>query len=785
MSRVVEAMLPRSPFADDFVTVKDYYMSHCAPTKGRTFACIAQAFSFYLFFLPFAGAQKMPDTILLKTAVIQATRASKKSPVPHTNLTRSQIQSIYHAQDMPYLLGAVPSLVESSDAGNGIGYTGMRIRGSDPTRINVSINGIPFNDAESQGVFWVNLPDLAASAAEIQVQRGAGSSTNGPGSFGATVNIDLSAVKALPFAELSNSLGSFGARKHAVYMGTGLIGNWYFAGRLSTIHSNGYIDRAKADLNALHLQAAYIDDRHSFQAHLLTGHELTYQAWNGVPARYLADPVLRRFNAAGTEKAGEPYDNEIDNYTQRHLLLHYKRSLTQGLFLQLNGHYTRGFGYFEQYKAQQRFADYNLPDFRTPDTLIQSADLVRQRWLDNHFYGGTFALHWAPPINPPFLTAAPEFLLGGAVSRYDGQHFGEVIWAEIATAPKGWRYYDNQAVKHDANIFLKMETAYRGGLTTFLDLQFRRVDYQFLGFDNQQQQITQQISLHFFNPKAGFNWQINAPWSAYGFVGLAGREPNRDDYTQSTPQSRPRAERMVDWEAGIKGQGRSWKTGLNFFWMQYRDQLVLDGRLNDVGAYIRTNVPQSYRAGVEWEGYWRLGAGFSLIGQASLSQNKALAFTEYRDNWDTGAQDVIEHRRTNLAFSPRATARLEGVWDVFPSPGNHALSLGWSAKYVGRQFLDNTQNAAAQLPAYLFSDFRLNWRLKQYIGKEINVLFSVNNLFDARFAANGWTYRFTSAAYNPVPDDPYAQAEGQGAYNLSGFFPQAGRNWMLSLLLKF
>jgi len=741
---------------------------------------ISFLFSFPIFVFT---QSNVPDSVLLRTVVIQSNRAGDKSPVPHTNLNARQIAESYQVQDVPMLLSGVPSLVESSDAGTGIGYTGMRIRGSDPTRINVTINGIPLNDAESQGVFWVDLPDLAASASEIQVQRGVGSSTNGAGAFGATVNLDLSRVEAEPFALLSNSVGAFGTRKHSAYVGTGLLSQRVaFSGRLSSIHSDGYIDRARADLQSYHLSGAYVGTRQSLQAHIISGHERTYQAWNGVPAQYL--DTLRRFNTAGTEQPGQPYADEVDDYTQRHFLLHYKRLLRQGMNLQINGHYTRGFGFYEQYKAGAAYSDYGLPDWSLPDTTITESDLVRRRWLDNHFYGGTFVLRWAPPVNPPLLAAPPEFMLGGALSRYEGRHYGEIIWSELATVPKDFRYYDNEADKRDANAFFKMELHFRKGFSALIDLQVRRVAYQFLGFDNDLRNVTQTADLQFFNPKAGLNWRFAPRWTAYAFYGIANREPNRDDYTQSSPGSRPQPERLQDLETGLKTGSDDWNVSLNAYHMRYVDQLVLDGRLNDVGGSIRTNVANSYRAGLELEASIRSGR-WGLSGNAAFSRNKARAFTEYRDNWDNNSQEIKAYRNTDLAFSPAVIARGEVTFKVLPQAKRQALSLSLAGKYVGKQFLDNTGNENTILPAFFFSDLRLNYDLKELVGQQISLILAVNNLFDARYVSNGWTYRYLSAGYDPRPEDPYSRAEGDGVYNQSGFFPQAGRHWMATLRVEF
>ena len=730
--------------------------------------------------LPFALPAQQMDSLALQTVVIQATRADAASPVPHTNLTAAAIAKFHQAQDIPFLLTGMPSLVETSDAGGGVGYTGMRIRGSDPTRINVTINGVPVNDAESQGLFWVDMPDLAASAAEIQVQRGVGTSTNGAGAFGATVNIDLSRVEAEPFGSLTTTLGSFATRKHSAYLGTGLLaGKVAFTGRFSTVRSDGYIERAGADLNALHLTGTYIDHRQSLQAQLLSGHEITYQAWEGVPAPYADDEQQRRLNFAGTEKPGEPYADQVDNYTQRHFFLHYKRVLPRQLSLQLNGHYTRGLGYYEQYKADQYPPDYGLL-LQVDDSLQIPTDLVRRRWLDNHFYGGTFALRWAPTVR-----WQPVWTLGGALSQYNGRHFGEIIWSEYnISAPKDFRYYSNRADKQDANLFLKLEAKPRPGLTLLLDLQTRSVRYNFLGFSNDRQPVDQAVNLHFFNPKTGLHWQFAPHWTTYGFIGLANREPNRDDYTQSTPGSRPRSERLYDLELGLKTSHSAWQASANFYWMRYRDQLVLDGRLNDVGANIRTNVAGSYRAGLEIETSTKIFSSLLFTANAAFSQNKIRRFTEYRDNWDTGGQDTLQYQRTDLAYSPNVIMYGELGWTVHEK-GRHTLAVTWTGKYVGRQFLDLTSNAYTALPGYFFSNLRLNYDFKKTAGGQVSFLLALNNLFGARYVANGWTYHYTSSGYDARPDNPYARLEGNAVYNLTGLFPQAGRNWMGTVILRF
>jgi iron complex outermembrane receptor protein len=727
-------------------------------------------------------AQDAPDSIRLQTVVIQATRAGANHPVPHTNINAATLQKRNQGQDVPFLLSSVPSLVETSDAGAGIGYTALRIRGSDQTRINVTINGAPLNDAESQQVFWVNLPNLAASASEIQVQRGVGTSTNGAGAFGGTINLDLSQVHPEPFAQIHAAAGSFNTHKQSVQLGTGLIdGRAAFSARWSRIGSDGYIDRASADLNALHLSGAWIGERQSLQAHFLSGHEITYQAWYGVPAQFINDPERRRYNPAGTERPGGPYSDEVDDYTQRHLLLHYRNVLRPDLQLQVNGHYTRGFGFFEQYKAAQSFEDYGLPPVALGDTLIAETDLVRRRQLDNHFYGGTFALRWTPAVNPPILRSGPELTLGGALNQYAGRHFGSVIWSAVSAAPKDSRYYDNDALKTDGNLYGQVHLHWRNGISYFVDVQYRRVHYTFLGIDNLLRPVDQNVSFNFWNPKVGLNWALRHQWNAHLFYGIGNREPNRDDFTQSTPASRPRPERLHDVEAGLRYAAANWSLSANLFFMYYRDQLVLDGRINDVGAYIRTNVPESYRSGLELEGAFKTGKRWSGNAFLTLSRNIIPEFTAYLDDWDLGGQQGITHRQTDIAFSPAVIGRAEATFHALPHR-KQQLDLTLIGKYVGKQYLDNTSSPSAALDPYFFSDVRLNWEIPTKAHR-ISFIFTVQNLFDARFISNGWMYRYISKGYDARPDNPYTRLEGEGVYNQTGYFPQAGRNWLASVVI--
>jgi iron complex outermembrane receptor protein len=725
--------------------------------------CYFSAFYLLLQF-PFTARTQTLDSLRLPAVIIQSTRVRPNNPTPHTNLHAADIRREYHAQDLPFLLSSVPSLVENSDAGAGIGYTGMRIRGSDPTRINVTINGIPLNDAESQGVFWVNLPDLAASASEIQVQRGVGASTNGAGAFGASVHIDIAKVETTPFVEMSATAGAFNTHKTTLKAGTGLLKNRLaISGRLSQIASDGYIDRATSRLSGSHLTAAYLGNRQTLQLHRLSGHEVTYQAWNGVPATYLDNPRLRTFNSAGTERPGSPYDNEIDDYRQTHYLAHYKLFPAGAPAIQLNGHYTRGYGFFEQYKASQQLAAYHPAP---PVDPTQVTDLIRRRWLDNHFGGLTFALDQQTPV--------PTWLLGGGIHYYEGRHFGEVIWAAKGLLPKDFVYYDNRASKWDGNIFLKREWAVRPRWLLLADCQYRSVWYSFQGINNLLQPVQQRVRLGFFNPKAGFQWKATDEISLRGFAGIGHREPNRDDFTQAPPRQRPLPERLTDLETGLVYATGSLRAEVNGYYMHYRNQLALNGALNDVGAYTRTNLPRSARWGVELTVATSLSATWSCTANLALSRNRWYRDTIFFDDWDSGTQFPTFFDHAPLAFSPSVIGDATLLWD------NKRFSASLSAKHVGRQYLDNTGNTPTSLPAYTYCTLRFGAAYQSF-----RLLVTVNNLLDARFSNNGWTYRYRSAGYDARPDNPYTQLEGDGMYNQTGLFPQAGRHFMATLIFTY
>lgn len=700
----------------------------------------------------------------LQELVVSATRANSKTPVTYSDLSKEEIEAANLGQDVPFLLRWTPSAVVTSDAGTGIGYTGIRIRGTDPTRINVTINGIPLNDAESQGVFWVNLPDFSSSVSSIQIQRGAGTSTNGAGAFGATINLSTLNEREDPYVTVGGTAGSFNTLKGNIQLGSGLLNDKFiFSGRLSTIQSDGYIDRASADLNSYALSGTYRGKSSNLQFNLFSGHEITYQAWYGVPADSLA--TNRTYNSAGTQKEGEPYDNEVDNYRQTHYQLLYTSQLNDNWALNLNGHYTRGRGFFEQYQADQFLTDYGI-NTGTPE---KSTDLIRRLWLDNDFYGTTYALDYAPQDKPL------RFTLGGGFNIYEGHHFGEVIWARTAGDSEiGERYYENDAEKQDVNIYGKVNYALTTQLNAYVDLQYRRIDYGFLGIDNDLESVEQSVNLGFFNPKAGLVFQPNNKNAIYASFAVAQREPNRNDYVSSTPANRPDPEKLYDYELGWRHTNRSFGFEANLYFMDYQDQLAINGQLNEVGQAIRINIPESYRLGLELSSKAVLSSKLSIEGNATFSQNRVERFTEFVDEYDAAfnfvGQRQIVREDTDLAFSPDIIAGGGFTYTVFENKKGERLSANWQTKYVGQQFVDNSSDEDNVVNAYSFTNLRIKYRLAPQWMKSIEVTLMARNIFNQLFEANAYSYRYYFDGNQTVDQWVY---------------PQAGANFLLGVNLDF
>jgi len=721
--------------------------------------------------LPFIGfAQQPTDSIILKKVLdevnVNALRAGEKTPVAFTNISKAEIEKGNLGQDLPYLISLTPSVVTNSDAGTGVGYTGFRIRGADPTRINVTVNGIPLNDSESQGVWWVNMPDFASSIGSIQIQRGVGTSTNGAAAFGASVNLKTDGLNKEAYAITNNSVGSFATLKNNIEFGTGLIKDKFaFDGRLSKISSDGYIDRASSDLKSLYLQGAYFGKNSVLKAIVFSGHERTYQAWNGVPLNYL--DTNRTFNSY-------TYENEVDNYEQTHYQLHYSKQMSNVTNFNIAGHYTHGEGYYEQEKLGEDLADYGLDNIFLTNDTITSTDLIRRKWLNNDFGGFTYSLnHTMGDLNLTF---------GGASSRYSGQHYGNVIWAQYASnASFNHQYYWNKAEKFDHNFFAKANYKYSEATNLYIDLQRRRIDYVFEGLDAEENSAEQEVNLEFFNPKFGFHHTLNKNQALYASFGVANKEPNRSDYTESTPDSRPTHETLYDTEIGYKQVGDKMTFGANLYFMNYENQLVMTGKMNDVGERTHVNVAESFRKGIEIEGTYKLTNKLTWAANMTLSENKIVTpFIEHVDNWDTWGVYEVSHKNTDLAFSPNV---------IWTSQLNYKLdkntSIDFISKYVGEQFIDNTSSEDRMLNDYLVNHLRVSYEWDSKIFKTAKVSLQVNNLLNNEYVNNAWVYRFISDGWDPSGDDHYVNADSERGYNMAGYYPQATRNYLLGLTLGF
>jgi iron complex outermembrane recepter protein len=710
--------------------------------------------------VPFSGDLEIvlvSREILTEEFIVSATRASGSTPTTFTNVDKSEIAKRNLGQDIPILLNFTPSVVSFSDAGAGVGYTGLRIRGSDQTRINATVNGIPMNDAESHGVFWVNMPDFASSVENVQIQRGVGTSTNGAATFGASLNFQTDTRRDDAYAELDNGFGSFNTWRNTVKVGTGLLNNRFAVdARLSKITSDGYVDRAFSDLSSWFVSGGYYGEKSVIKLIAFSGKEQTYQSWYGLPESKLKDDRTYNFYT---------YDNETDNYQQDHYQLIYTGKVGSNWKTNLALHYTYGRGYYEQFRANDRLSRYNLPNVVVGGQVISRSDIIRRRWLDNDFYG------FVGSANYVSTDGKLDFIIGGGANRYDGAHFGEIIWARFAGNTNiRDRYYDNNAIKDDRNIYTKATYEIQPGLNLFADLQLRGINYSFIGVNNDLRVVDGRADYTFFNPKFGLSYETgNQTW--YASYAVANREPTRRDFTDNPITEVPRPERLNNVEAGVRAKAGSFSYNSNFYYMGYKDQLILTGQINDVGAYIRENVSSSYRAGIELEGAYQLSSAWTLGGNLTLSQNKIREFTEYIDDYSVTnfRQEKFTYTNTDIAFSPNVVG--SAIIEYKPSKN---LSLNWLSKYVGRQFLDNTANEARSLDAFLTNDLRISYTAtpRFFKGLELNLL--INNIFNEMYEPNGYTFSYFVPGGN-----------GRELVTENFYYPQAGTNFLLGLRMKF
>lgn len=702
--------------------------------------------------------------ILTDEVVVSGVRAGDKVPVPYVNVTEREVKEKNNGQDMPYILKSLPSVVVTSDAGAGVGYTAFRIRGTDLSRINVTINGIPQNDPESHGVWWVDMPDLASSVSDIQVQRGVGTSTNGAGAFGASVNIHTFSLKKDPYAAISSFGGSFNTFRNTLFLGSGLLKKGFsFDTRLSKIVSDGYIDRASSDLGSLAFTGAWYSKKKDIvRLVVMAGKEKTYQAWDGVPGYMLK--TNRRYNGIGeyTDEEGNVryYDNETDNYLQNHLQLFYSKEFARPLWLNLAVFYIKGKGYYEQYKEDQDLSYYLLDDVILPagDT-ITTTDLIRRKWLNNDMYGLTGNLKW----NRSRLSLNT----GGGWNYYDGAHYGTVIWARyFSNGEKGHQWYDNKGLKQEYNIYSKADYELISGMYLYADLQLRGIAYRMEGPDDDQRDLTQTHHYLFFNPKAGITWDLSSRSSLYASFAVAHREPTRYDFKEAPAEGpEPRPEVLRDLEAGMALKAGVATFHANLYYMNYKDQLVMTGKINDVGIPIMTNVPKSYRLGLEITGMAQITQNFSWNANITLSRNKILNFTEYVDDWDTWSQRSFYLGTTDISFSPGVIANNTFTYRFFGM-----LDVNWLARYVGKQYIDNTSSEERRLDPYFLNDLNLSLHIRTGIFKKLEIRGTIQNLFNVKYETNAWVYQYYENDQHKVMD---------------GYFPQAGIHFMAGINLEF
>ena len=700
-----------------------------------------------------AGAQESLEEVFLSSV-----RVNAQSPITYSNLTNEEIEDRNLGQDIPVLMSYMPNVVTTSDAGAGVGYTGIRVRGSDATRVNVTINGIPYNDAESQGTFWVNLGDFASSVENLQLQRGVGTSTNGAGAFGASLNILTDSYKKEAQAEIANSIGSYKTFKHTAKFSTGLINDhWEFAGRASKIRSDGYIDRASSDLKSYFLQGTYVDDNTLVKALTFGGKEKTYQAWYGIDAQTLETD--RTFNPAGiyTDENGNTrfYENQTDNYQQDHYQLLWNQDYNDYWSSNIAFHYTYGRGYYEEYNEDASLTAFGLEPFVAEEEEVTTSDIVGTKWLDNHFYGSVFSLN--------YQNSNWDVTLGGGWNKYEGDHFGEVVYTRFALNNDPYEpYYFGTSDKTDFNVYGKANFAITEKLAGYADLQLRTIHYETDGILNDGSEFLNDDNFSFFNPKAGLTYEFNPANQLYFSYARAHREPSRTDYENGDPEP----EELNDFELGWRFNKPSVQINSNLYYMDYRNQLVLTGGIDDVGAFIRQNSGNSYRLGLEIDASIRLSDKFTVRPNLALSRNKNVDFVS------TFNGELVEYGDTDISYSPEIVAG--NILSYMPT---NSLEVNLFSKYVGEQFMSNVEAENSRLDSYFVNDLNLQYSWEDaWLFREIVLTGLVNNIFGEEYVSNGYYYTFD------IPNEELPS--GVQTLDGAGYYPQATTNFLLGLTLK-
>lgn len=713
------------------------------------------------------------SSLMCEEVVVSATRASTRMPIAQSTMDKEMVRTSNNGFDVPYLLEMLPSVVATSEGGTGIGNTTLRIRGTDHTRINVTVNGIPLNDAESQGVYWVDLPDFASSVDNVQVQRGVGTSTNGAAAFGATVNFQTVTLNPEPFAAVDLFGGSYNTQKISGRVGTGLInGKFSFEGRYSQLRSDGYIERAGSEHKSMFFTGAWHGAKSLVRFNIIHGEEHTAITWEGTPDYMMS--TNRRYNLAGeyTDEDGNIryYEDQKDNYWQTHYQLISSHSITENLIFNATLHLTDGKGYYEEFKEDRKFSKFGLPNVVIGTQTFDRSDVIQQKWMDNAFYGAITSLNYSE--------GAVTATLGAGWNQHDGNHFGRILWSSVnAGLPKDFEWYRNTGLKTDWNIFAKSVWQINDQISVFGDIQYRGVGYKLKGIDSDVVGIDQNHSWSFVNPKIGATLKFSTSQELYYSFGIANREPSRSDLKDAMKGSDsyvPKPETLYDWELGYKFQHQIFSFNANFYYMKYKDQLVLTGELTDVGYALMDNVSSSYRAGVELIFGVKPISWLKWEFNTTLSRNIIKNYTNYANltdnstDWNETGLTVPESiGNTTISFSPSVVGASKLT--IIPTKG---LSFSWIAKYVGEQYLDNTQNSARKLDSYLVNNFSVDYKFKFNGTKLVYVQGIVNNVLNHKYESNAWVYRTLFQS-------------GEPEYTSIGYYPQATLNFALKLGVEF
>lgn len=727
--------------------ITNYKLRKSSNIRSYRFSKILFSLLFTLYsFFSFSQVKDTTKVNQLDEVLVSAIRVTSKTPVTFSNMSKEELATRNLGQDIPVLMNYLPSVVTTSDAGNGLGYTGIRVRGSDATRVNVTINGIPYNDSESHGTYWVNMPDFASSVQSLQLQRGVGTSTNGAGAFGASLNMLTDSYSQKASGEISSSFGSFNTFKNTVKFSTGLLNNHFeIAGRLSALKSDGYVDRASSDLKSYFLQGTYVGKTTLIKAITFGGNEKTYQSWNGIDAVKLAED--KTYNSAGefTDEFGNTryYDNETDNYQQDHYQLHWNEKVSDKWSTNLAFHYTKGKGYYENYKYNEPVEGYGAIEptkmvENSDGDLVPGTDLIRQKWLDNDFYGTTFSAN--------YKADKLDVILGGGWNKYEGDHFGKVIWARYAsTSELGDHYYDDSSTKTDGNVFAKVNYQLLEKLSVYGDVQYRNVHYK----ANSWETGLVNDNFNFFNPKAGLTFDVNEKNALYFSYARANREPNRTDYEGG---NNVEPEKLNDYELGWRLKSKTIQINSNVYYMKYKDQLVLTGELDDVGSPIRKNSGDSYRLGLEVDATIKFAKLWSISPNFTLSSNKNVDFIS------DASGSLVNLGNSNIAYSPDFIAG-----NVLTFAPLTAVRISLLSKYVGKQYMSNIDSVESELESYFVNDLNLSYEIKtNSVFKSITLNVLANNIFDVDYVSNGYMWEIY----------PY-------------YYPQAGANVLAGAILKF